>query len=109
MIFKYDELREYVAEDFERFYKLGFSDEQIYPAILNEYEHGEGFYDVENICIHIFTALNYKEKGLNYNKIVGKIKQLLCEGLKNKIEADLRDEYSKFLVDLNKLNLIKMY
>ena len=43
MIFKYEELKECVGEDFVRFYKMGFNEEQIFPAVLNEYEHGEEF------------------------------------------------------------------
>ena len=39
MIFGYDELKKYVNEDFEGFYKMGFDEEQILPAVLNEYEH----------------------------------------------------------------------
>lgn len=41
MIFEYDELKEYVGEDFERFNKTGFDEDQIFPAVLNEYEKPE--------------------------------------------------------------------
>lgn len=54
MIFEYEELKEYVEEDFERLYKMGFNENQIFPAVLNEYEYGEDFGFVENICIHVF-------------------------------------------------------
>lgn len=43
MIFEYEELKESVKEDFERFYKMGFNEKQIFPAVLNEYRYGEDF------------------------------------------------------------------
>lgn len=61
MIFEYDELKECVTKDFERFYDMGFDEKQIFPAVLNEYEHGEDYCQLENICVHIFLALNYLE------------------------------------------------
>lgn len=36
MIFEYSELKQYVEEDFNRFYEMGFSEKQIFPAVLNE-------------------------------------------------------------------------
>lgn len=54
MIFEYEELKECVEKDFERFYKMGFNENQIFPAVFNEYEHGEDFSFVENVCIHVF-------------------------------------------------------
>lgn len=63
MIFEYDELKESVTEDFDRFYQMGFSETQILPAVLNEYQHGEDFCPAEHICIHIFLALNYRKTG----------------------------------------------
>ena len=41
MIFQYEELKKCVEEDFERFYKMGFNENQIFPAVLDEYEHGK--------------------------------------------------------------------
>lgn len=101
MIFEYDELKECVEEDFERFYKMGFNEKQIFPAVLNEYEHGEDFCQIENICIHIFLALNYAEKELNSNKIVEKVKQLMTEEVENEVKIELGDEYTKYIADLN--------
>lgn len=34
MVFEYEELKECVEEDFERFYKMGFNEEQIFPAVF---------------------------------------------------------------------------
>ena len=62
MIFEYEELKECVKEDFERFYEMGFNEKQILPAVLNEYEHGEDFCLVEDICIHVLLGLKYSEK-----------------------------------------------
>ena len=101
VIFEYEELKECVQEDFERFYKMGFSEEQIFPAVLNEYEHGEDFCLVENICIHVFLALIYAEKDLNHNEIVEKINQLMIGEAENEIEIELGNKYSQFASDLN--------
>ena len=43
MIFEYDELKEYVKEDFEDFYKMGFDKKQIFHAVLDEYKHRGDF------------------------------------------------------------------
>lgn len=100
MIFEYDELKEYVTEDFERFYEMGFNEKQIFSAVLNEYEHGEDFGQVENICIHIFVALNYVEKGMNYDDILKKLGILMDKGVENKIKESLENDYTKFIADI---------
>lgn len=101
MIFEYDELKEYVGEDFERFDKMGFDENQIFPAVLNEYEHGKDFGVVENVCIHVFLILLYTEKSLNPSLIIHKLNQFMNEEAGNKIMAELGTEYSKFITDLN--------
>lgn len=101
MIFEYDELKECVEEDFERFYKMGFDEKQIFPAVLNEYEHGEDFCQVENICIHIFLALDYAEKKLNCEEIVEKLKQLMIGEVENEVRNELGNEYIKYIADLD--------
>ncbi|MDE7434979.1 MAG: hypothetical protein K2N01_04030, partial [Lachnospiraceae bacterium] len=101
MIFEYDELKECVDEDFKRFYKMGFNEKQIFPAVLNEYEHGEDFCQVENICIHIFLALDYAKKNLNDKEIVEKLNQLLIEEVENEVKGELGNEYIKYITDLD--------
>lgn len=101
MIFEYEELKECVEEDFERFYKMGFNEKQIFPAVLNEYEHGEDFCLVENICILVFLGLVYAEKNLNCDEINERINQLMNEDVKNEINVELGNEYLKFITDLN--------
>lgn len=101
MIFEYEELKECVEEDFERFYKMGFNENQIFPAVLNEYEHGEDFDFVENICIHVFLILFYIEKNLNGNQIIVKLNQLMDAEAESKIMVGLGNEYSKFITDLS--------
>ena len=101
MIFEYEELKEYVKEDFERFYEMGFNEKQIFPAVLNEYEHGEDFCLVENICIHVLLGVNYSEKKLNYTEIIEKLSHLMNEEAENEIKNELGNEYTKFITDLN--------
>lgn len=101
MIFEYEELKECVKEDFERFYEMGFNEKQIFPAVLNEYEHGEDFCLVENICIHVLLVLNYSEKKLNYTEIIEKLSHLMNEEAENEIKNELGNEYTKFITDLN--------
>lgn len=102
MIFKYEELKECVGEDFVRFYKMGFNEEQIFPAVLNEYEHGEDFCLAENICIHVCLALFYAEKNLNSNVIIEKLNQLMTKEVESEIKVELGNEYLKFVTDWNK-------
>lgn len=101
MIFKYEELKECVEEDFERFYKMGFNENQIFPAVLNEYEHGEDFDFVENICIHIFLILLYAKACLDCSQIINKLNHLLNEEVESEIMVELGSEYSKFITDLS--------
>ena len=89
MIFEYEELKECVQEDFERFYEMGFNEKQILPAVLNEYEHGEDFCLVEDICIHVLLGLKYSEKKINNSET------------ENEIKTELGAEYTKFITDLN--------
>ena len=100
MIFQYDELKEYVQEDFDRFYNMGFDEKQIFSAVLNEYAHGENYSLAENMCIHIFLVLKYREKGLITEPIVSRIKQLLSEESYNKIPFELGAESEKYIIDL---------
>ena len=99
MIFEYDELKECVTEDFERFYNLGFNEKQIYPAVLNEYEHGKDFCPLECICIHVFLILNYKKCDMPYDFLEEKLSMLLGDAGLN-IEDELGDQYQQFLDDL---------
>ncbi len=101
MIFGYDELKECVKDDFTRFLQMGFNEKQIFPAVLNEYEHGEDFNKVEKICIHIFLVLNYAEKNFNYEEIVGKLELLINEAVRNQMKVELGNEYTKLNTDLD--------
>ncbi len=99
MICEYDELKQYVKEDFQRFYEWGFNEKQIFPAVLDEYKYQESF--CENICIHIFLILNYVENGLDFNEIFVKLRQLMDEVTENELKGELRNEYTKFVKDLS--------
>lgn len=101
MIFQYEELKECVEEDFERFYKMGFNENQIFLAVLDEYEHGKDFDFAENICIHVFLILLYTKKGLNCSRILQELNQLMDEKMESDIMAELGKEYSKFITDLS--------
>ena len=100
MIFGYDELKKYVSEDFERFYKMNFDEKQILPAVLSEYEHGEGFCLTENICVHIFLALKYAENQLDVNIVKQKLRQLVSEHITEEIISELGHERRKYISDL---------
>ena len=107
MIFGYEELKEYVKEDFEQFYEWGFNEDEILSAVLEEYEHGEGFCQVENICIHISLVLNYAEKAFNYRKIIERLKQLMAEIGENEMTSALGNEYEKYTADLDRILLME--
>lgn len=101
MIFEYEELKESVEEDFERFHKMGFNEKQIFPAVLNEYRYGEDFGFVENICIHIFLVLLYAEKNWDCNEIIEELNRLMNGGVEKEIKVELGNEYTKYIADLN--------
>ncbi len=98
MIFEYDELKKYVSEDFERFYKMGFDEGQILSAVFSEYQYGEGFCLTENICIYIFLALKYAQNQLNIDIVKQKLKPFITENIE--IASELGHEYTKYLSDL---------
>lgn len=100
MIFEYEELKECVEEDFKRFYKMGFNENQIFPAVLNEYEHGEDFGFVENICIHFFWFY-FTQKNLKCKQIIDRLNQLMSEEGESEIKVELGNGYSKFITDLS--------
>lgn len=103
MIFSYKELKDYVSDDFERFYKMGFDEQQIFPAVLNEYTHGEDFCQTENICIHILLGVNYAKKGLNMSAIKEKLEQLISKDTVKEIRVELGREYTEFILDLDSI------
>lgn len=103
MIFEYEELKEYVLEDFKRFQEMNFNEKQIYPAVLEEYKHGEDFSEAENICIHVILAMVYAAHGWGYGIIISKLKLLWKDETKNQLEKDLGDEYIRFYADFERV------
>ena len=103
MIFAYYELKEYVNEDFERFYKMRFNEKQILSAVLDEYKHGKDFCQTENICIHILLGMNYAKKGLSVIMVKDKLEKLINEDAMKEIEVELGCEYAEFISDLGNI------
>ena len=103
MVFAYEELKEYVREDFERFYALGFQEEQIFPAVLDEYKYGKDFCSTENLCIHIFLAINYLRRSLNTDIVAEHLRRLLTEQSERLVKSDLGDEYPNYIADLKEI------
>ena len=103
MVFTYKELKEYVRGDFERFYEMGFQEEQIFLAVLDEYKYGKDFCPIENLCIHIFLALNYLRKGLNTDVVAEHLRRLLTEVSEYLIKSDLGNEYPNYIPDLKEI------
>ena len=100
MFFEYDELKESVREDYERFYQMGFSETQIFPAVLDEFKYGENFGLAENVCIHLFLAQNYAKNGLNFKIITEELNHLITEESEKEVRATLGDESIKYFADL---------
>lgn len=78
---------------------MGFSETQILPAVLDEYRHGEDFCLTENVCIHLFLALNYAQNGLNFSAIAEELHHFITEEAKQEIRAALGDETIKYAAD----------
>lgn len=101
MLFEYYELKECVEEDFKRFYvEMGFNPKQVYPAVMNEYEHGEDYCLGENVCVHIFLLMNYKQNNLDSYEIENDLKKLLDN--EEQIKNDLGKQYFQLMGDINK-------
>ena len=103
MVFTYKELEEYGRGDFERFYEMGFQEEQIFPAVLDEYKYGKDFCPTENLCIHIFLALNFLRRGLNTDVVAEHLRRLLTEESERLVKSDLGDEYPNYITDLKEI------
>ena len=103
MIFSYHELKEYVQEDFDRFYQMGLNERQILPAVLNEYEHGEDFSRTENLCIHVCLALNYRKSNLNSDEITEKLKRLLADSSHGELLFSQETDASQYAADFEQV------
>ncbi len=102
MIHQYNELKQYIKEDFDMFYKqMKFNDEEIYPAILDEYIHGGDLSGVKYICIHVFIIMNYMSENMNAEKIYAELKQRIERVGIEVVRQELNDEYKFFLEDMN--------
>ena len=99
VIFSYEELKAYVREDFERFYQMGFDEQQIISAVVNEYAHGEGFCQTEYVCILVFLALRFRERGLNCHSLTEKIRE--SQGTLNEVQDSLGDDAPNFQAGLS--------
>jgi hypothetical protein len=91
MTFRYKELKEYVREDFTRFYCMKFTDEQILSAVLNEYKYAPDYCYAEEVCIFIILAKMYIKYNLNEKRIVDRIEEITLkewDDIRNEIGLD---------------------
>lgn len=101
MIYRYDELKQYIQEDFDVFYnQMKFNEKQIYPAILDEYIHGRDPSGVKNVCIHIFVIINYINNNMGIENIYVELKRKLGRIDLEVLQQELDEEYESFLVDI---------
>lgn len=101
MIYRYDELKQYIQEDFNVFYnQMKFNEKQIYPAILDEYIHGSDPSGVKNLCIHIFVIINYIDKNMDIKGIYVELKGMLDRIDSEVLRQELDEEYESFLDDM---------
>lgn len=108
MIFEYEELKEYVRGDFERFIRRGFDEKYIFPAVLNEYQYAKDFCLVENICIDVFLALIYIENNLDCKEIIESLDTLMSAEETDKIKDEMGTEYSKLCTDMHYIKNYKV-
>ncbi|MCM1158569.1 MAG: hypothetical protein NC300_06945 [Bacteroidales bacterium] len=102
MVFKYQELKQYIKEDFDEFYKrFKFNDKQIYLAILDEYIYGGDPSGVKYICIYVFIIINYMSENMNVEKIYAELKQRIDRVGIEVVRQELNEEYKFFLEDMN--------
>lgn len=102
MLYRYDELKQYIKEDFDVFYnQMKFDEKQIYPAILDEYIHGKDPSGVKNICIRIFIIMNYIDKNMNAESIYIELKRILDRMDLKVLQQELSEEYESFLDDID--------
>ena len=101
MIFQYNELKDSIEDDFERFSKWGFNEKQIFPAVMDEYKYGEDFSQIENICIHVFLILFYRKNAMTYDFILIELNKLVLLVGQDAIKNDLGKDFDEFIADYN--------
>ncbi len=102
MIYRYNELKQYIKEDFDMFYsQMKFNEKQIYPAILDEYKHGKDSSGVKHICVYVFIILNYIQNEFDIENIYMELEDLLEHVDEKVLQQELKEEYSIFLCDID--------
>jgi hypothetical protein len=102
MIHQYNELKQYIKEDFDMFYKqMKFNDDEIYLAILDEYIHGGDTSGVKYICIYVLIIMNYMSENMNVEKIYAELKKRIDRVGIEVVRQELNEEYKFFLEDMN--------
>ncbi len=72
---------------------------------MDEYKHASDFHCVENICIHIFLALEYEKNNLNNEKIVNEIPILINNSVLIEAKNVLKEDFHKFMEDIATLGI----
>lgn len=102
MIYSYNELKQYIKEDFDMFYsQMKFNENQIYPAILDEYKHGKDSSGIKQICVYVFIILNYIQNEFDIKNICMELEDLLEHVDEKELQQELKEEYSSFLSDID--------
>lgn len=101
MRFQYDELKEGIEDDFKRFSEWEFNEQEIFLAVLDEYQYGKDYSLMENVCINIFLALLYKKNKMNYDLILTELNKLIRLMGQDAIKDELGKDFDKFRTDYN--------
>lgn len=102
MRFGYEELKEYIKEDFDEFYSdWHFTKSQVVPAILNEYEHGKEYCKTEECVIYIAIALNFIKGNISLEELLGTFNLLFSDENLYKYRNEISNEFALMENDIN--------
>lgn len=107
MIFGYEELKEYVNEDFNRFFnRRKFTSSQVIPAILDEYEDAKDYSETEECVIYVDIALNFIMENISLGELAEKLNLLFSEENLQNYKNDIKND---FILMENDINFIKKH
>ena len=104
MIFTYQEIKNDIQSEFNRFLnRLGYSITDTFYATMGESENRDDFTLAEECCMYICLTLLLKENNEKLDFFRKRLSELISDKNIKTYQSELKEEYSIFLNDVNKV------